>query len=256
MSVLAIAGLLANQSSVTLLFQPKVGTTYKQSTSMSQTGPMGNTSTSMTTTTKVLGIESGFFKLQSTPSNVKMTGGMGSNDQVKKSMEKPSIMLMDKHFKPKMAANSSVGMQQMMGGMNNMMSGITFPTKPVKIGETWTNTIDMGQMMGAAAKSQPNAAGLKSTGKMTMTYKLLKIDATKVTIGMTINGTVNMDMAGGKGANGGQGMKMSMTMTGGGTSTMERNTGIPIGSDTKIAMKMGGMGQGMTMNQTIVTKRI
>jgi Family of unknown function (DUF6263) len=256
MSVIAFASLLATQSTVTLLFQPKVGTTYKQSTSMSQTSQMGNSTTSMTTTTKVLGIENGFYKLQSTPSNIKMTGGMGANDQVKKAMEKPSTIYMDKHFKPKVAANSSAGMQQMMGGASNPMAGITFPSKPVKVGETWTNTIDMGAMMGAASKGQPGAAGMKSSGKLTLTYKLLKIEASTVTIGTTLSGTVNMDMAGGKGTSGGAGMKMSMTMSGGGTSTMERSTGIPIGSDSKMSMQMGGMGQAFSMNQVIKTKRI
>lgn len=256
MSVIAIASLLATQSTVTLLFQPKVGSSYKQSTSMSQTSQMGNSTTTMTTTTKVLGIESGFYKLQNTPSNIKMTGGMGANDQIKKAMEKPTIIYMDKHFKPKIAGNSQAGLQQMMGGASNALAGVTFPSKPVKIGETWTNTIDMGAMMGAAAKSQPNAAGMKSSGKMVTTYKLLKVDASTITIGMTISGTVNMDMAGGKGAGGGQGMKMAMTMSGGGTSTMERSTGIPMGSDTKMSIQMGGVGQGFTMNQTIKTKRI
>ena len=255
MSVIALASMLATQSAVTLLFQPKIGSTYKMSTSMSMTSQMGNSTTSMITTTKVAGFENGFFKLQNTPSNVKMTGGMGATEQSKKAMEKPSVIYMDKHFKPKMQGNESAQLQQMMGGMNSAMSGITFPAKPVKVGESWTNSIDMGKMMGAVAKGQAGAQGMKSTGIITMTYKLQKADSTSITIGMTMKGTVNMDMSGGGGAKGGPAMKMSMTMTGGGTSSMERNTGIPIGSNMKMTMQMGGAGQAFSMNQTIVTKR-
>ena len=253
MSVIALASMLATQSVVTLTFQPKVGSSYKQSTSIAQTSQMGNSTTSMVTTTKVLAFENGFFKLESTPSNITMTGGMGKNDEVKKAMSKPTIVYMDKHFKPKMAANTSAGMQQMMGGMNNAMAGITFPTKPVKIGETWTSSLDMGQMMGAAAKGQSGAAGLKSTGKLTTTYKLLKVDGSTFTIGITMGGTVNMNMAGGKG--GAQGMKMAMNMSGGGTSTMERNTGIPVSSTMKTTMQMSGM-QAFSMSMTMNSKRI
>jgi hypothetical protein len=209
----------------------------------------------MTTTAKVLGFEGGFYKIQNTPSNVKVTGAMGATgDQMKKAMEKPTITYIDKHFKPKLAKTGGAGMQQMMGGMNEAFSGITFPAKPIKVGDTWNNAIDMGQMM-SGSKSTP--AGVKADGKMNITYKLLKVDSSSVLIGMTISGTVNMDMSGARGAGGnGQQMKMSMTMSGGGTSSLERSTGIPLGSNTKMTMGMNFGGQPMNITQTITTKRI
>lgn len=224
---------------------------------MTQTSQMGNSSTSMNTAIKVLGFENGYFKHQSTISNLKMTGGMGgASDAAKKAMEKPTIIYFDKQYRTKFDTKSKDGMSQMMSGMNNSLNGVTFPAKPVKIGETWTNVIDMGKMMSAASKDQPAAAGLKSNGKMNMTYKLLKVTPAGILIGMNLSGTVNMDMGGAKGAGGAQGMKMNMTMKGSGTFTVEKGTGIPINSDVKMSMQMGGMGQAFTMNQTIATKRI
>ena len=63
MSVIALASMLATQSVVTLTFQPKVGSSYKQSTSIAQTSQMGNSTTSMVTTTKVLAFENGYFQV-------------------------------------------------------------------------------------------------------------------------------------------------------------------------------------------------
>ncbi len=252
MSIIAIASMLATQAPVVLLYQPKVGSTYKSSMTMAQTSQMGNSTTSMMVAMKVLGLENGYYKLQSTTSNVKTTGGPGaSSEATKKAMEKTTILYMDKHFKPKMDTSKSADMQSMMSGMNSAFSGVTFPSKPVKIGESWTNTIDMGALISGAAKGQKGAAGMKSTGKVNLTYKLLKADASSVLIGLSIAGTVNMDVPGAKGA----GMKMSMSMSGGGTSSMERGTGTPISSSTKMNMQMNFGNQPMNITQTITTKR-
>ena len=255
MSVIAIASLLATQAPVTLMFQPKVGTSYRVSMSMSQTSPMGNSSTSMTTTSKVLAFENGFYKLQSTNSNVNVTGGAGATEQVKKAMEKSTTMYMDKHFKPKFD-KAGAGADQMLSGMNSAFSSITFPSKPVKVGDTWNNSIDMGSMMGAMTKGQKAAAGMKATGVITVTFKLLKIDGSSVTIGSSMNGSVNMDMSGMKGAAGSQATKMVMKLSGGGTSSMERSTGIPIGSSMKITTQVNAGGQSFSSTQTIATKRV
>ncbi len=253
MSVIAIASLLASQSVVTLSFQPKVGSSYKQSTTLAQTSPMGNSTTSMVMTTKVLSFDGGYFKLENTPSNITMSGGMPKGDEAKKALSKPTLVYVNKQFKPKSSGKDSSGIEQMMGGMSGAMSGISFPSKPIKVGETWTTSFDMGQAMGAAAKGQPAAQGLKSAGKINTTYKLLKADANTVTIGVTIGGTMNMNMAGGKG--GGQGMKMSMALSGGGSSTLDRNTGIPISSNMKTSMQMAGM-QAFNMTMSMTSKRI
>ncbi|MEI7985052.1 MAG: DUF6263 family protein [Armatimonadota bacterium] len=253
MSVIAIASLLATQSVVTLSFQPKVGSSYKQSTTLAQTSTMGNSTTSMVMTTKILSFEGGYFKLENTPSNVTVSGGMGKNDTAKKAMSKPTTIYLNKQYKPKSSGKDMSGIEQMMGGMSGAMSGFAFPNKPVKVGETWTTSFDMGQAMGAAAKGQPAAQGLKSAGKLNTTYKLLKADANTVTVGVTVGGTMNMDMAGGKG--GGQGMKMSMVLSGSGTSTFERNTGIPISSSMKTSMQMAGM-QAFNMTMSMTSKRI
>jgi hypothetical protein len=258
MSVIAIAGLFATQGTINLQYQPKIGSSYKSAMTMAQSSQMGNTTTTMTVAVKVAGFENGYYKLLSSTSNVKVTGGMGNAGQMKKAMEKTTTLYVDKHFKPKMDnANQAPDMQKMMSGMNSAFSGVTFPSKPVKIGDSWTNTIDMGALMSAATKGQKATQGMKSNGKVNLTYKLLKADAGSVTIGLSINGTVNMSMAGGNGVPGGpQGMKMSMSMSGGGTSSMERATGTPLNSSTKINMQMSFAGQPMNIVQSVTTKRI
>jgi hypothetical protein len=253
MPIIAIATVLVPQAAITLMFQPKVGSTYKQVSSMQQTSQMGNSGMTMTTSTKVLSFEKGFYKLENTPSNVKMTGAMAGAAKGNAAVQKPSIMYMDQHFKPKLAGNGTPGMAQLMGGMNDAYAGITFPSKPIKVGETWTNSIDMGQAMGAAAKAAP---GMKSTGKMNMTYKLLKVEGNSVLIGLNISGTVNMSMAGGKGQPGGaSGFSMAMTFSGNGTSSIEKSTGIPISSNTKMSIKSNFGGKDMTFTQTMSSKR-
>ena len=248
MSVIAIASLLLSQVStaqapITLLYQPKVGSSYKNIMTMTQSGQMGDSSMTSTITTKVLSFEEGFYKLEGTTSDVKTTGGPAPAVP-----DKPSIMYVDQHFQPKVVADSnSSDAQKMMSGMSKALSGVLFPTKPVNIGDTWTNAIDFGALMGAVIKQE----GLKTTGKINIGYKLVKADAAVVTIGATIGGTVTMDMSGTAGADG---MKIPMTFAGGGTSTMDRATGVPLTNNMKMTLKMELGGQTMDIAMTIVIK--
>lgn len=256
MPILAIASLVATQGAVTLLFQPKVGATYKYAMTQSTQSQMGNSSMTATNVQKILSVTGGLYKVQTTLNNVKMDGGMGAS--VKKAIEgKPSVMSIDKYGAIKFDASGSPGMQQMMGGMGGQSIGMQFPKKAVKVGESWTHTIDMGAMMGSMMKSQAKGADVKSSGKTTMTFKLVKIDGSSATINCSVSGTMSMDMKAPSGASGGpQQMKMTMSMNGSGQYSVERSTGMLQSSNMKTNINMGIMGQQMTTVQNISMKRI
>ncbi len=252
MSVIAVASLLATQGTATLLFQPKVGTTYKYSNTVVTPNPMTKANQTITSTSSmnVKSFSGGYYTISVTSSNVKVTGG-GNAEMTKKMMEgRSTTMVMDKFGSPKIdAKNMSAGMQQMMNGLGNNGAGVMFPKHPVKVGETWSNTVDMGKATAAAMKAN-GAAGAKTSGKLTVTFKLLKLDGSTATISSSLTGSMDMDMSGMAGANAakGQPMKMSMTMSGGGSYTIERATGMMTGSNMK--MNVGVMGQNITTTMT------
>ena len=97
--------------------------------------------------------------------------------------------------------------------------------------------------MGSVIKQE----GLKTTGKIDIGYKLVKADAAVVTIDSTIGGTVTMDT-------GAEGMKIPMTFSGGGTSTMDRATGVTLTNNMKMTLKMEFGGQTMDFAVTISIK--
>ncbi|MEI8281738.1 MAG: hypothetical protein WCG75_04980 [Armatimonadota bacterium] len=247
MSVIAIAGLLYLQSPITLLYQPAIGSSYKSEMSVEQSGgPMGDSSTSMKTLVKVLSFADGYYKLQTTTSDVKVTGGPADTSEIAKSMEKESTTFVDKNFKFKLdtkGADKDAKSKEMMNGLTQAFSGVTFPAKPINIGDTWNNSIDMGALM----KGMIPDPSAKVEGKVNLVYKLQKADETSVTIETTMSGTVNIEFSG---------QTITMKISGSGTSGMERATGTPLNSNSKFSMDMDIAGQTMAITQKITIKRI
>lgn len=249
MIVFAFAAALVAQEPVTLLYQPAVGSSYKTSMKIEQTGPMGDSTTSMNSVVKVLNLESGFYKLQTTTSDVKITGGQADTaEKNAKSMEKQGVTYVDKNFKfkldPKDAAKDPAN-KDLLNGLTQAFSSISFPTKPVQIGETWTNSIDMGAMMKAMIPD-PNA---QASGKLNMVFKLVRADDSIVSIDTTMSGTVNLEVSGsGYPA-------ITIKFSGASTSTMERATGTPLDTNSKMTMDMDIAGQVISITQKITMKR-
>ncbi|MBI1333195.1 MAG: hypothetical protein GC165_09975 [Armatimonadetes bacterium] len=196
----------------------------------------------------------GYFKFDISTSDVKVTGGAGNSDQMKKMMEgQHQTMLIDKYgsVKADPKAGGNAGMQAIMKSLGNNAIGVAFPKKPVKIGETWAQTIDLGAIMKTVMASRGGTAPA-TTGTIKIVYKLVKFDGKTATIGSTTSGTMNMDMGAGKASAKGQSMKMSMTISGTSTSVLERSTGLPL--STTMKMTMGFMGNNIPMSTTM--KRI
>ena len=253
MSVIAIASLLAAQAPATLLYQPKVGSSFKYAVTMDNNTQMGNSKLTLTNTMKILSASGGLYKVQSSNSNTKMTGGMGANTPKDSSM----TMTIDKYGNIKMDAKGGGALGAMFGGNDNSPVGLMFPKKPVKVGDTWTSSVDMGAMMAGAMKASPQAKNTKATGMLNMNFKLNKLDGTVAGITCTFSGTVNMSTMGASPKGGApQAMNMTMKMSGTSNYTIERPTGMVMSAITKTSMDMSVMGQQMKMSQSFTQKRI
>ncbi|HLO98277.1 MAG TPA: hypothetical protein VK171_06755, partial [Fimbriimonas sp.] len=140
MSVIAIASLIVTQAPVTLTFNPKVGANYKYTLTTKSDNPMmGANNTTINSTLKVLSFTNGQYKILS-----KFEGGSakaGSNDLT---------LLVDKYGATKMSgASGPKGMEAAMSSFGSSITGIAFPKKPLKVGDTWTQEFDLGKLMSA-----------------------------------------------------------------------------------------------------------
>lgn len=216
----------------------------------------GKQTVTSNSTMKVKNFTGGYYFIDITTSNVKMSSGK-MTDQMKKMMERTITVTMDKYGTPKKDGSGvSPGLQQMMNSLSTSSSGLMFPKKPVRIGESWSNTIDLGSAMSQMAKTQGMMKGMKSGGKMTATFKLTKLDGSNAYVSASLNGTMNIDLSGMPMPKNqkapAQGMKMTMTINGTGQYTVERATGMLVNSG--MTMKVNTMGGVSTT--TASSKRI
>ena len=96
MPFVAATAFFVSQSLVNILYQPKVGTTYKHLMTMTQSAQGTENSTQMTVTSKVLAFEDGNYKVESV-SNTKV--GSGAANPLD---GKSNITYVDQQFNPKL----------------------------------------------------------------------------------------------------------------------------------------------------------
>ena len=123
---------------------------------------------------------------------------------------------------------------------------------PGAFSNSWKNSIDFGALIGALLQGAANEDGPKTTGNISLIFKLINADEKAFKINTTIDGTVEMEMGTGTV----NGLKIPMKFSGTGTATTERTTGIPIDSDTKVAMEMTFNGQTVNIKIEIAVKRL
>lgn len=248
MSLIALASLVVTQAPITLVFQPKVGATYKYSLSTKSNNPMmGANDILVKSSLKVLSFANGQYKIES-----KFDGGS------KNAGNQTLNMLVDKFGNMKLTGSKAPsGMESAMASMGSSATGITMPKKAVKIGESWSSEFDMGKMMNEGFKQAgPQGSKMASTGKVKTTYKLLKVTGSTVEVSSTISGSSTMSISGLKQANAPSSMNMKMKISGSGKIVVERSTGLPLNSTYKTNMAMTVMGQAMDTVVTNVYKRI
>jgi len=128
-------------------------------------------------------------------SNVKLSGGMGDMSQMEKAMEKHVIKATYSPLGAWVSGDVTAGS---MGAMSAQagLQGVIFPQGAVKVGTTWTATVDIGKMVASAG----GAGGMKvvSGGKIPVSYKVTgfkKVAGKSVAgISASMKGTIVMAM--------------------------------------------------------------
>lgn len=249
--VLCTAG---SAQTVLLRFKPAVGTkvSYVLSTTMQQSLP--NMPSGMNSTTVVPMV------MRIVSRSGKMTTVETKTGTAKVTVDAKSPMAGMKPMMEKMLTNMTVnsvsddlGNQKstaasggggMMGSMNQSSQAITFPTAPVRVGGTWSSTLDMEKLVGSMAKS-----GITASGKIPISYRLVSLkkvgSRTLATITTTMNGKTTMTMPQGK---------MDMTMKGSGTSVVDIATGMFVSNSMVSDTTMAVMGQNMKQHMVMSMK--
>lgn len=240
---------LGSAQSVLLRYHPPVGKTasYTLVTSMTMTMPAAASSKPMhfvqTVPTKLR-----VLSKTATTTTVEMTTGPIRTDGMHQGAKGPGAatkpivarLVFDEYGTPKEASGSGAT-ATLMGGMGSAMGqgagSTTFPKKAVKVGDTWTSSLDFGKIMGGAMP------GMKMNGQIPVSYRLVALQGGVATIAMTAKGAISMDM-------GGKAMRLTMDMRS--TSLVEVATGLAKSAtttaDTMVAFPgMAPMHQRMTM---------
>jgi len=129
------------------------------------------------------------------------------------------------------------------GGINQNSQTITFPKKAIKVGDSWSATLDMGKMMPGAQ------AGMTATGVIPITYRLQSLkkvgDKTLAVISMAMKGKSTMTMPQGK---------MDINMNSTGQSVVNVATGMFISTSMTSDIAMVVMGKDMHQHIVVSMK--
>jgi len=217
-----VASLALQGQSVTLLYRPPVNKVYKfrmvTDTKMDM-GAMGSNSFKMTMDSqqKILSRKGDLTTIENKILDFKMAAPPGSPmagamaNSTKGAIGKTTTMVMDSHYKPRSVAGIGPQASKMMGSFQNF----SFPSKPIRVGESWTSPMDLGKITGAMGSGP--AAGMKVDGNVPIVCKLLSTDGKTAKISMTMKGTLNMAMGA---------QKIKTLMDGGGTFVVDVATGV------------------------------
>ena len=227
---------------------------------MPKLSPMKSSSQTLV---KVLDVNSGKSKVELTVSNLKLSGGM-DNPEAKKMMEKAAkdsegvkvSVSFDNLGQPS-------GMQYVKGTKAQAMSagidtdtgffGITYPDKPVTLGDTWSHKFDFKSAAGPMG-GMGSAKWKDSDITTIFTLKSVDTNAGIAIIGISAKGSPSMSMAAPMGnPKGDQGSKEPRTISlnfdvnGSGTATVDLKTGAPKSINYEMNVKfqspMGNIGQ-------------
>jgi hypothetical protein len=264
MVIATISALLVTQAPITFTYQPKVGTVVKYRTEMTQdTGMMGSTVTNAIITMKVTSATAAYTIVQSSMSNVEVKSSSAQTSKAQLETMKKSMMATVTTIKTDRkgkilsfdAGKSSDPTTNALGKIFSGNQGIGFPTKPVKIGDTWKSTVDMSalsDMFGAATKGTKNS----SVGSIITTSKLASVNAGRANVSMTIGGDWAMKSKGGANSKGGPNLNMTAKFSGGGAWVVDLATGLPISQNFTQSIAMNTMGQSFTIKMINKMTRI
>ena len=238
----------ASAQTVLLRYRPPVGKTfaYTMTTSMTMAspqktpgmkGPMSfRQSAPMTIRVVSQTPDATTIEMKTGPTKTAAGSALGNAPQT----SAPQIVRMTLDRFGTLKAGSGAGpATAIMSSMGGNMQGVVFPAKPVRVGDTWTQTIDLGKIMSGA-----KAGSMRVQGKLPMVYRLTALKGGIATIEMASKGAMTMAM-------GAQAIKTSMNMRA--TSSIDSSTGLTkstaLVSDSATQLPgMGAMRQHMTMS--------
>jgi hypothetical protein len=243
----ATAGQTAGvQAPITLKFQPPVGKTFKYHMTMAMKMDPGAAAPPMEMTTdsdidmKVLSRANEISTIESRTSNAKITTPPDSPmanmaEQMEKTMSAMVVeSQFDSHYNVKGIKGAPAGMESMSAGIN-----MSFPTDPIKIGDKWSSSLDMGKMLGAMTQ------GVEVSGKIPIKFTLEKVDQkgdqSLASIQILMDGDMTMSPAG---------QTMTVHMHGTGHFTVDLATGMTVESEVKSNSTFSIAGQEMTQRMT------
>jgi hypothetical protein len=221
---------------VTLKLKPKVGTTYV----LENTSDANGQSSATTMTTKILESNDSNVVMESIMSGA--TGpGASANGMKMTITASPLYQIQSVKIDSKDPMLSQMG--KAMESSLKMMP--IFPDKPLKNGDTWKSSFDLGKMM--TDMGLPVTFKGDTVMEMTMTFKGVEDkDGRKVAvISNTADDKITMSM---------NGQDQDMTMSIAGENYFDLETGMSVGSST--TTKSSVMGQETTNKNTIKLKEV
>ncbi|CAN5343564.1 hypothetical protein BH11ARM1_BH11ARM1_14150 [soil metagenome] len=254
-----IAPLILGQSSTTLKYLPPIGKVIKYSyvTKTSSSGMPGGQNMNMTTTAnmsiKALSRKGDVTSVETIMSGLKMVAPPGSQmaAQLKagNASSKPttSITRVTSSYKLVGIDSPDAKSKQTMDAASAAMAGMSFPTHPVKVGDTWSTEIDFSKVAG-----QGMGAGMMK-GTIPVKLKVISLTGTTVTISTVMNGTTNMEMPAGPN---GQTGKMSMKIVSVGTSAIKISDGTLLNTKMDMTMTMSIMSMNIATKVSMSMKRL
>lgn len=245
----AVTTLLISQSSATLLYQPKVGAAYRFSVTSSIKNQTGTANITARSDVKILSRTGDYYRVQTQISDIK-TGGKAVSGGPQKNT---TILDYDKYGALRIDKQSTNGgTPPVMGSFNNQALGMQFPKKPVKVGETWSNSVDLGSLFSNFMK-QP---GSKAVGKVNLVFKLTQLTAKAAVVSCTMKGTINMQFVNQPKGKAPQTVLAAMSISGNGQYTVERSSGVYLASNMAMNVVSSTGGRHIASNQTVSMKRI
>jgi len=248
MPVVALATFLVTQAPTTLLYQPKVGSSYRFSIDSSIKNQTGLANISAKSNVKILSFTGGVYRVETRLSDIK-SGGKDISGELQK---KPTYLNYDKYGTVRMDRQSSSGSQDVMSSFSNQALGMQFPKKPVKVGDKWTNVVDLGSVFTTLMKKP----GSKAVGKVNMEFKLVQLAKGSAVVTCKLKGTVNMDITNQAGGKAPAKSQVSMSISGNGQYTVERSTGVYLASNMTMEVGTAANGRHFSSTQSVSMKRL
>jgi len=248
LAAFAIVSATYHQGPVTLKYMPPVGKSihYRMAMKMNMAmGAMGNmaSTTAADMFIKALSRSGDVSTVETRIQNAKVTAP--PNSPMAGSAAAMEKQLNGKVVKTQMNSHYTiVGTDSGLQGISAAAMGFAFPSRPMKIGESWQSTLDFSKFKGQAM------GGAGMSGKVPVKMTLKSVSGGNATIDMQLKGNLSIKMPGGASPNG---QPITAAMDGKATyiCSISDGTLVKLTSSTNTIVPIGGMTMKQAMTQTM-----